>query len=268
MLKLTDDVELFYEDRGSGRPVVFLHGWGTSGLVWEGQVAGLHQHARCVTIDSRGCGRSDHPAHGNTIATNSDDVLQVIETLDLNGVVLVGSSLGGNIALEAALTGRNRVEALVLIDAPQHFFADGVDKDQFWAWHRAMRSRRYDLFYEMVDSWFGPNAGPGVRRWTSEQMLRSGWFIDDLLADAAKHDRRQKLGRLDIPVLLLHGVHDREVPHAVPELAAAMLPNAQLVMLAACGHMPHLEDPQRVVTELKRFLAQLDPTPPTAQTGN
>ncbi|WP_250284783.1 MULTISPECIES: alpha/beta fold hydrolase [unclassified Frankia] len=263
-VKLSDGVELFYEDRGNGRPIVFLHGWGTSGRVWEGQVATLHEQARCVTPDWRGCGRSDHPAHGNTVETVAGDILQLVDLLDLRDVVLVGSSLGGNIALEAALGSDGRIAALALLDAPQHFFADGVDKERFSAWHASMRTRRHDLFYEMVDTWFGPKAGQGVRRWTSEQLLRSGWFIDDLLADAATHDRRDQLGELPVPVLLLHGRLDREVPVTVPQAAEALLPNARLVVLEDCGHMPHLEDPARVSAELARFLEELSAKPEAA----
>lgn len=254
---LSDGVELFYEDRGTGRPVMFLHGWGTSGRVWDGQVAALHEHARCVTPDWRGCGRSDHPADGNTIETVAGDILQLLDLLQLQSVVLVGSSLGGNIALEAALRSEGRVAALVLVDAPQHFFADGIDKLQFWAWHAQMRSRRYDLFYEMVGTWFGPLAGDGIRRWTSEQLMQSGWFIDDLLADAARHDPRDRLPGLAIPVLLLHGHLDQEVPLTVPQEATTLLPNSRLVVLEDCGHMPHLEQPERVSTELAQFFDQL-----------
>lgn len=257
---LSDGIEIFYEDRGSGRPVMFLHGWGTSGRVWDGQVAALHRQARCVTPDWRGCGRSDHPAHGNTIETVAGDILQLLDLLQLQPAVLVGSSLGGNIALEAACRSEGQVAALVLVDAPQHFFADGIDKERFWAWHGSMRSRRHDLFYAMVDTWFGPLAGEGVKKWTSEQLLASGWFIDDLLADAAAHDRRTQLSSLTMPVLLLHGRLDREVPVTIPETAATMLPNARLAMLDGCGHMPHLEDPARVSAELAEFLDQLDAT--------
>jgi non-heme chloroperoxidase len=257
-VKLSDGVELFYEDRGTGRPVVFLHGWGTSGRVWDGQVAALHEQARCVTPDWRGCGRSDHPAHGNTIETVAGDILQLLDLLGFQSAVLVGSSLGGNIALEAALRSEGRVAALVLVDAPQHFFADGIDKQQFWAWHASMRSRRHDLFYEMVRTWFGPSAGDGLRRWTSEQLLQSGWFIDDLLADAASHDPRDRLSGLAMPVLLLHGRLDQEVPLTVPQEAAALLPNGRLTVLDECGHMPHLEKPEHVSAELAQFSDRLD----------
>lgn len=257
-MRLSEGVELFYEDRGTGRPVVFLHGWGTSGRVWDAQVAALHDRARCVTPDWRGCGRSDHPAYGNTIETVAGDTLQMLDLLGLQSAVLVGSSLGGNIALETALRSEGRVAALVLVDAPQHFFADGIDKQRFWAWHASMRSRRQDLFYEMVDTWFGPLAGDGVRHWTSAQLLQSGWFIDDLLAEAAGHDPRDRLPDLTMPVLLLHGSLDQEVPLTVPNAAVRLLPNGRLVVLEGCGHMPHLEDPARVSAEIAQFLDQLD----------
>ena len=257
-LDMSDGTTLFYEDRGHGRPILFVHGWGTSGMVWEGQVVGLSARARCVTIDCRGCGRSDHPPTGNGIARNAEDVLDVLGQLDMDETLLVGSSLGGNIVLEAALRDSSRLAGLVLIDSPQHFFADGVDKQAFWAWHGSMRSGRAQLFYKMVEPWFGPKAAEGDRHWTAEQLLRSGWFIDDLLADSAEHDPRDRLGGLGIPVRILHGRHDGEVPLSIPETAVELMPDAQLVVLEECGHMPHIEDPARVVSELDEFLDDLE----------
>lgn len=120
-----------------------------------------------------------------------------------------------------------------------------------------MRSRRHDLFYEMVGTWFGPSAGDGVRRWSAEQLLQSGWFIDDLLADAASHDPRDRLPGLAMPVLLLHGHLDPEVPLTVPQEAVTLLPNGRLAVLKGCRHMPHLEDSEHVSVELAQFLDQL-----------
>ena len=88
-------VELFYEDEGAGRPVVFLHGWGTSGRVWGGQLPDLVQDHRVITVDWRGCGRSARPAAGNTIATITRDILELVSALALPAPVLVGSSLAG-----------------------------------------------------------------------------------------------------------------------------------------------------------------------------
>ena len=96
-------VELFYEDEGAGQPVVFLHGWGTSGRVWGGQLPDLVQDHRVITVDWRGCGRSARPVAGNSIADIARDILELVSALALPAPVLVGSSIAGAFVIEAAL---------------------------------------------------------------------------------------------------------------------------------------------------------------------
>jgi pimeloyl-ACP methyl ester carboxylesterase len=218
----------------------------------------MHPRARFITPDWRGCGRSDHPAYGNTIGGVAADVLELLDRLDIRDGVLVGSSLGGNIALEAALADRSRLAGLVLVDAPQHFFADGIDRAAFWAWHASLRRSRADVVHRMTPDWFGPGVGPATHRFTAELLLRSGWFIDDLLADASSHDRRADLPSLDLPVALLHGALDSEVPQEVPRAGAALLPNATLQIFQGAGHMPHIEVPEAFNASLAGFLNSLD----------
>jgi non-heme chloroperoxidase len=77
--------DLYYEDHGAGQPLVFLHGWGTSGRVWGAQLPDLVQDHRVITVDWRGCGRSSRPATGHTIANVARDIREFIDVLELPG---------------------------------------------------------------------------------------------------------------------------------------------------------------------------------------
>ncbi|WP_328307074.1 alpha/beta fold hydrolase [Streptomyces sp. NBC_00442] len=113
---------LSYEDHGAGRPLVFLHGWGTSGRVWDAQAADLMADHRVITLDWRGCGRSDRPATGYTIAEVTRDVLEFLDVLGLERPVLIGSSIAGAFLVEAALAAPDRLGAIVPVDAGVHHF--------------------------------------------------------------------------------------------------------------------------------------------------
>jgi non-heme chloroperoxidase len=95
-IKTQDGTELYYKDWGSGRPVVFSHGWPLSSDSWESQMLFLAERGyRCIAHDRRGHGRSSQPWNGNDMDTYADDLATVIESLGLDGITLVGFSTGG-----------------------------------------------------------------------------------------------------------------------------------------------------------------------------
>jgi non-heme chloroperoxidase len=247
---LSDGIELAFSDRGQGPVVILLHGWGTSRMVWDGQAVDLADTHRMVTYDARGCGESSHPSVGHTIAQAALDALGLADALGFERFSLVGSSLGGNVALETALLAPGRVEQLVLVDAPLHWFVDGVDRDVFQKWLARLEADRIGTIESMVPGWFGPKAARSLEQWTIDLLNRSSSFVDALIRDAGHHDRRAQLASLDVPVTLFHGVHDREVPLSVAQATVAQLHQGQLITFADTGHMPHLEDRKSFSAEL------------------
>ena len=96
MLTVNDGTQIYYKDWGTGPPVVFSHGWPLSADSWDSQMMFLASKGyRCIAHDRRGHGRSSQPWNGNEMDTFADDLSQLIETLDLKGLVLVGFSMGG-----------------------------------------------------------------------------------------------------------------------------------------------------------------------------
>jgi non-heme chloroperoxidase len=98
MSKITtkDKTQIYYKDWGSGKPVVFSHGWPLNADAWESQMVFLVSHGfRCIAHDRRGHGRSDQPGNGNNMDTYADDLAELLELLDLKEVTLIGHSAGG-----------------------------------------------------------------------------------------------------------------------------------------------------------------------------
>ena len=116
---MTDGAEIFYKDWGSGRPVVFSHGWPLTADSWEGQMLFLAASGyRCIAPDRRGHGRSSQTWNGNDMDTYADDLAQVIDTLDLQGAVLIGFSAGGGeVARYIGRHSSRRVAKVALIAA-------------------------------------------------------------------------------------------------------------------------------------------------------
>ena len=113
--------ELYYEDEGDGRPLFFLHGWGTSARVWNAQLPEFVRDHRVVTVDWRGCGRSERTATGTTIAGVVSDLVTVIDRLGLEAPIVVGSSIGAVYAAELALRYPDRVAQVVSVDSPGYW---------------------------------------------------------------------------------------------------------------------------------------------------
>jgi len=249
-----DHTEVHYEDIGAGPGVVLVHGWGTSARAWNAQLAGLVDDHRVIALDARGCGRSGHPALGNTIARNAQDLLDLCAALELDVPVLVGSSIGATYAIEAALIDPEAIGGVVAIDGPAHWPAQGMTDRLHGLRHALVRDRAGTLA-QWVPNWFGPAIGDDMRASTIRQILESGTHIDALLDEHARYDPRPALPGLAVPAAFVHGRLDAEIPLAVARECAALVPGAELIVIEDAGHMAHQEQPLAVNAALRRFVA-------------
>ena len=177
-----DSTQIYYKDWGTGRPVVFSHGWPLSADSWEAQMLFLASNGyRCIAHDRRGHGRSGQPWNGNDMETYADDLSELIETLDLKGAALIGFSMGGGeVARYVGRHGTKRLAKVALIAAvpplmlktaanpgglPMEVF-DGIRRGSI-----ADRSQRYkDL---ASGPFFGANR-PDAK--VSQGMMDSFWL--------------------------------------------------------------------------------------------
>jgi non-heme chloroperoxidase len=246
-----NNTRLYYEDAGTGPALLLLHGWGASGRVWQACLPDLVRDHRVLTLDWRGCGRSDRPLDGNSIAGVVEDLAAVIETLEMEPTV-VGSSIGGVFATELALARPELLHRTVAVDSPGYWPGTG------------MRETVQDLLTKLVDDrfgtvagwvpgWFGPKASPALVDWTIRQLLDSGVYIDAHFTELTTYDPRPRLKDLKVPITYLHGELDTQIPLEVPRECAAETPGAKVHVLEGCGHIPHQEDPRAFTAALREI---------------
>ncbi|MFH9424578.1 alpha/beta fold hydrolase [Streptomyces sp. NPDC017529] len=247
-------IRLYYEEHGTGRPLVFLHGWGTSGRVWDSQAADLMTDHRVITVDWRGCGRSDRPATGYTIAEVTHDILDFIDALALDNPVLIGSSIAGAFAIEAALAAPDNIGAVIPVNAGMHHFSGRREAmDQLLA---DLRADRAGTLADFIPQWYRPGVSAAMTDWTVRQVLEATFRIDQLVADQAAYDPRGRLGQVRVPTTFLHGELDTEVPLAIPRECVDLIPNARLTIIEGAGHMPQQDQAERFTQALREALRQ------------
>lgn len=219
-------IELYYEDLGSGKPVVLIHGWPLSGASWERQTAALLEAGhRVIAYDRRGFGRSSQPSGGYDYDTLAADLKALLEHLDLRDVALAGFSMGtGEVARYLGAYGSGRVrKAAFLGSIPPYLLKtadnpDGVDKSVFEGIQAAIVKDRLAFLSEFFGNFYNADVLMGER--LSEQVLRQSWNvaagaspIGTLACVAAwLTDFRPDLPKVDVPALVLHGNADRILP--------------------------------------------------------
>ncbi|MFD4538801.1 alpha/beta fold hydrolase [Streptomyces bauhiniae] len=219
-------VELYYEDHGSGQPVVLIHGWPLNGASWERQTAALLAAGyRVITYDRRGFGRSDRPAEGYDYDTFASDLNEVLLKLDLRGVALVGFSMGsGEVTRYLGTYGSERVSKAAVIGVVPPFLLKtddnpaGVDAGVFKRIEQAIVADRFAFMEDFLADFYNVDVLGGDR--VSEQAVRASWNIAASASAQATlecvqawlTDFRADLPRIDVPTLIIHGDADRTLP--------------------------------------------------------
>ncbi|AZS88786.1 alpha/beta fold hydrolase [Streptomyces griseoviridis] len=246
------DVELHYEDRGTGRPVVLIHGYPLDGNSWEGQVPALLAAGnRVVTYDRRGFGRSSQPSTGYDYDTFASDLNTLMEALDLRDAVLVGFSMGtGEVARYLSTYGSGRVAKAVFLASLEPFLAITEDNPDgaaplsfFQEVSEAASKDRYAFFTGFYRDFFNLDDNLGTR--VSEEAVRNAWNVAagaGAIASAAAPltwptDFRADIPRIDVPTLIVHGTADRTLPiDATGRRFAKALPAARYVEIDGAPH--------------------------------
>jgi pimeloyl-ACP methyl ester carboxylesterase len=219
-------IDLYFEDHGSGQPVVLIHGYPLDGHSWEKQIPALLDTGhRVIAYDRRGFGRSSQPTIGYDYDTFAADLSTLINTLDLSDVALVGFSMGtGEVARYLGTYGSARVsKAAFLAPIPPFLLKtndnpEGVDRSVFDAIMEAIRKDRYAYLSTFYHDFYAIDENLGTR--LSDEAVRASFAV---AAGASPHatlacvpawltDFRADIPRIDVPTLILQGTHDRILP--------------------------------------------------------
>ena len=205
-----DGTRLFCRDWGEGAPVLFCHPWGLNGGIWEYQLTELSdQGMRCIAYDRRGHGRSDDPGRGYDFPALASDLATVIERLDLQGVTLVGYSMGSAEAIHyISRYGKDRISRLVLVSPIAPAGGEHSMIDDFIA---ALKKDRPAAMSAGLSLFLGKNStvSPALAQWVLEQFLQSSpKAIIECQRAIAVEDHQPLLKSLTIPTLIIQGDKD------------------------------------------------------------
>lgn len=265
-----DGTRIRYVDTGQGPVVVLIHGLAASLYSWRYAIVPLEQAGfRVIAFDNRGFGFSDKPAHGYANATYVGLLFGLLDSLGVTEAVLVGHSMGGAIAAEAALTRPERARGLVLVDAA----GMGV------RWPFMLRVARWPIVGALFDGLRGRGATARIlkvlyadpSRVTSQDVDQYyaplaepgfGRGLRGVLREFRFDGLRGRLGRIQTPTLVMWGAQDRLIPATVGQAMVSGLGHAALVRFAGVGHALPEEAPGAFTLALLTFLQRGLPSPP------
>jgi len=263
-----DGTEIYFKDWGSGKPVLFSHGWPLDGDMWEYQMEYLSSRGyRTIAFDRRGFGRSEQPWTGYDYDTFADDIAQLIEHLDLRDVTLVGFSMGGgDVSRYIARHGSERVAGLVLLGAVTPLFgkkpdfAEGVDKSVFDGIKAGLLKDRAQFIADFNAPFYGTNQGQKVSDGVLTQTLNIALLASlkgtvDCVTAFSETDFRPDMAKIDVPTLVIHGDGDQIVPfETTGKQAAAQIKGAELKVYAGAPHGFAVTHAQQLNEDLLAFL--------------
>ena len=248
------DIELHYEDHGTGQPVVLIHGYPLDGTSWELQSRELVSAGyRVITYDRRGFGASSKVGTGYDYDTFAADLNALLETLDLRDVILVGFSMGtGELARYTRTYGTERIAKLAFLASLEPFLVqrddnpEGVPQDVFDGIVEAARSDRYAWFTQFYKDFYNLDETLGSR--ISEEVVRANWstavgsapvaayavvpaWIEDFRPDV------EAVRDAALPTLIRHGTADNILPvDATGRRFHALVPHAEYVEVDGAPH--------------------------------
>jgi non-heme chloroperoxidase len=270
-------VELYYEDHGTGRPVVLIHGWPLSGRSWEQQVPALVEAGyRVITYDRRGFGGSSQPWTGYDYDTFTADLHALLEHLDVTDATLVGFSMGGGevVRYVARYGSHGRVRSAVLAAAvpPYLYKSDdnpdgGLDDATIEQFQAGVRGDRLAFLDGFTTEFFSGGRGlTGKKVLVSEQQRQYALGIAagaspkgtlDCITAFGRTDLRADVAAVNVPTLVIHGDSDQVVPFEVSgRRSAELIRDSELVVVEGGPHGLNASHPAEFNRALLAFLAR------------
>jgi pimeloyl-ACP methyl ester carboxylesterase len=265
------NIDLYYEDHGTGNPVVLVHGWPLSGAAWEKQVPVLLEAGhRVITYDRRGFGDSSKPTMGYDYDTFAADLNKLVTTLNLQDAALVGFSMGGGeVARYLGTYGSKRVSKAVFIASIPPFLLktpenpEGVDGSVFDGIKKAIVADRPAFLSQFLSNFYNLDVLGG--KLISDQVVQLSWNIGagaspkgtlDCVS-AWLTDFLNDLKKIDVPTLVIHGDSDRILPlSATGKRTAELVKGSKLVIVEGGPHGLTWTHAEKVNSALLDFIGQ------------
>ncbi len=249
-VRSADDVEIAYTARGTGAPaLVFIHGGLADRSFWAPQIDALAGTYRVVALDLAGHGESGRNRKEWTIAAWAADVRAVADALKLERVVLVGNSLGGPVALEAAALLKGRALGVVGVDT-LHDATQVIPAADAHARAEAFRKDFAGTCHGMVEGLFHPGTQPELRAWAEKRMCAGPpEVIVGMMEGWGGYDLAKTFRNAGVPIRAING----DLWPTRVDVNRTVTPDFQAVIMKGAGHYPMLERP----AEFNRLLLEI-----------
>jgi len=244
-------VELHYEERGSGRPVVLLHGVWMSSRFFAKQLDPLGERCRAIALDFRGHGRSEKSESGHTVPEYAADLREFLQALGLRDAVLVGWSMGAFVIWDYVKQfGVDGLAGTVVVDEAASDFAwDGwpyglITPEMLRDLNAGVQSGRAELIQHFIPLMFKAEPAPEDVAWMAEEMaLPPAGVASSILLDQTLRDYREELAQVTVPTLVAFGGDEKLLKVAAGEHLVERMPDARLAVFEESSHCPFLEEP-------------------------
>ena len=251
---------LYYEDHGEGRPIVFLHGMAAGLRYFEPQLVGLSNEYRRVAFDFRGQGRSEKTEVGHTLSQHARDLRAFLEAMDLDGVVLVGWSMGALVSWEYIdQFGSDRLRALVDIDMePSPLQREDYDYGSYTVEGLrnalvSIQTNPFDLIERNTEALLKHPPSRELRTMMFDEDSRTPPTIQAAMLLELLHDFREVLPEIDVPTLVCAGADETWRSVASVERVAELVPDGRFELFEESGHCLTVEEPERFNRVLRDF---------------
>jgi pimeloyl-ACP methyl ester carboxylesterase len=247
----TNGIELYYEERGSGAPLLLIMGITAPGPVWEKHAVYWEKEFRCIIVDNRGVGRSEKPAGPYTTAQMADDYVGLLDALQIPEARVVGCSMGSTIAQQLAIRHPEKVRSLVLMCTWAR--CDNTAKaifEHMMHCKARLRPEEFALYIQLLiyskPSWdkdmMFAELEEGRKQAAMEQQPQPLHGLEGQAAACMTHDVLGRLGGVQQPALVIGGKDDVFTPVWMAEEVAGAMPNAELHLYDKSGHAFHWEN--------------------------
>lgn len=266
-------VRIYYNDYGSGKPVILIHGWPLSSAMWEYQVNDLVNNGhRVIAYDRRGFGKSSQPWDGYNYDTLTDDLKALIDQLELKDITLVGFSMGGGeVVRYFSRHGGKNISKVVLISSVTPYMLqsdsnpDGVPQDIFDDMAKQMQYDRIGFLDEFGKTFFGvsmfhkPLSAPLLEYYRMLCTAASPRATLQCAKAFASTDFRDEMKLVNVPTLIIHGSADNTVPiDATGKQSAIAIPGNRFIIYDGAPHGLFYTDKEKLNTDLVTFISGRD----------
>ncbi|GKX68916.1 alpha/beta fold hydrolase [Inconstantimicrobium mannanitabidum] len=264
-VRVEPNVKIYVEDLNpeGDRTILFLHGWPGSHKLFEYQFDQFSKLGyRCIGIDTRGFGESDKPYSGYDYDTLADDVRYVIDTLKLSDITLAGHSTGGAIAIRYMARHKSRgVSKLALFAAAapslikRTNFPYGLEKETVLQIIKGTYSDRPKMLQDFGETFFYQHTSEPFLNWFFQLGLQaSGWATAAIANTWIKEELFSDLAAINVPTLIIHGIHDKIVPFELGKVQEQNIANSKLVPFKYSGHGAFYDQREQFNEELVKFI--------------